>query len=350
MKKKLVVFCDGTWNKPDQQAPTNVTKLFEAICQDDVGGVPQIVHYVQGVGTRWFDRVVGGAFGWGISGHIKEGYQFLCSNYEPGDEIYLFGFSRGAYTARSLAGLIHNLGIVKREHLGRINEAYERYRDKSIDWHPNPSKGGKAVEFRSLYTHGGEKIKFLGVWDTVGALGSPYGILMGYLFDKFFGCRFHGTKLSDSLLSASHALSKDEHRWPFRPTRWELQTGQSAADFVEEWFPGVHSDVGGGYPECGYSDVSLAWMAAQATQRGLRIQLPAVTNQKLFHHSQTAYYRFATLLFVKWPATLLVELPGRIFASWPEAVYAWLNDTGFISEPDIRQKISKIQGNGDYQR
>ncbi|MBI3798630.1 MAG: DUF2235 domain-containing protein, partial [Deltaproteobacteria bacterium] len=119
--KKLVVFFDGTWNSADQHTkngqpcPTSIAKLFEATLPDDGQSNPQIVHYVQGVGTRRLERFSGGGFGYGISDNIKEGYRFLVSNYRQGDEIYLFGFSRGAYTARSLAGLIRNLGILKRE-------------------------------------------------------------------------------------------------------------------------------------------------------------------------------------------------------------------------------------------
>jgi uncharacterized protein (DUF2235 family) len=93
MNKKLLVFCEGTWNEPDKN-PTNMAKLFEATCQSDANGTVQIVHYIQGVGTHWYDRAISGAFGWGISENIKDGYKFLYSNYEPGDDIYLFGFSR----------------------------------------------------------------------------------------------------------------------------------------------------------------------------------------------------------------------------------------------------------------
>ncbi|MBM3227110.1 MAG: DUF2235 domain-containing protein [Candidatus Tectomicrobia bacterium] len=129
-QKKLAVFFDGTWNRADQHAqdgqpcPTNIAKLFAATLPHDNQGIPQIVHYVQGVGTRRFERISGGGFGYGISENIKEGYRFLVSNYEPGDDIYLFGFSRGAYTARSLAGFIRNMGIVKREKLFLMDNSY----------------------------------------------------------------------------------------------------------------------------------------------------------------------------------------------------------------------------------
>ncbi len=348
MNKKLAVFCDGTWNEPDKN-PTNVARLFEATLQEN-NGVPQIACYVQGVGTHWYDRMIGGAFGFGISQNIKEGYRFLCANYEPGDEIYLFGFSRGAYTARSLGGLIHNMGILKREHFGRIDEAYAHYKDKSPEWHPNPSKGGRAKEFREAYAHGGEKIAFLGVWDTVGALGAPYGLLAGWLADKIFGCRFHDVKLSSTIQSACHAVSTAEHRWPFRPTLWELQPVHARERFAEEWFPGVHSDVGGGYPESGLSDATLRWMAHEADARGLKSALPDSSASLVTHNSQTFYYRLLTILWLKWQASLLVDLPGKIFRNWPAWIYRKLNDLKLISEPDIAAKIARIRWNGDYLR
>jgi len=349
MKKKLVVFCDGTWNEPDKN-PTNVAKLFESTCQDDINGIPQIVYYIQGVGTHWYDRFMGGAFGWGISDNIKDGYKFLCSNYEPGDDIYLFGFSRGAFTARSLAGFIHNMGILKREYFDKSNEAYARYKDKSIDWHPNPTKGLKAKSFRDQYTYGGETIRFLGVWDTVGALGAPYGLFLGKLSDIVFGCRFHDVTLSDTIQSASHALSSDERRWPFRPVLWKLKSGHHSDDFVENWFPGVHSDVGGGYAETGLSDIALNWMAQQAAVQGLNTRVLITPSPSVPHDSQTLYYRLATLLAVKWPTLLLVEMPGKIFKGWPVWLYRKLNALGFLAEEDMAAKIARITPKGNYQR
>ena len=189
--KKLAVYFDGTWNTADQQTkdglscPTNVSKLFAATLPDDTQNNHQIVHYVRGIGTRRSERIRGGGFGYGISNNIKEGYRFLVSNYEKGDEIYIFGFSRGAYAARSLAGLIRNVGILRREKLHLVNKAYKGYKDKSSDWHPN---GKKAVSFRQAHTWHDEMIKFLGVFDTVGALGAPCGIILTWIVKKLFKC------------------------------------------------------------------------------------------------------------------------------------------------------------------
>lgn len=320
--KKLIVFCDGTWNSADQQTtnnqpcPTNVARLFEAITAEDQRGNPQLVHYIRGVGTRFGERISGGGFGYGISDNIKEGYQFICSNYEEGDQIFLFGFSRGAFTARSIAGFIHNLGILRRHAFYKLNEAFQYYRDKSPDWKP---ESANANGFQQAYCWPTKSIHFVGVWDTVGALGAPYGIVLAWLIDKLFKCGFHDTKLSSSIQSAYHALAIDEHRWPFRPTRWELAPEHQAnlQNFQEKWFPGVHSDVGGGYPVTGLADISLQWMAQNAQNHGMQVDLTKITSpvfapdaQAQPHDSQILFYRLATFLFVKLPSFVGIAVPG----------------------------------------
>lgn len=312
--KKLAVFFDGTWNSADQctqdgqPCPTNVAKLFAATVPQDSQQNPQIVHYVQGIGTRRFERLSGGGFGYGISDNIKEGYRFLVSNYEPGDAIYLFGFSRGAYTARSLAGMIRNVGIVTRDKLYLVNDAYRRYKDKAPAWHP---KGHEAHTFRQQHTWGDEKVRFLGVFDTVGALGAPFGITLGWLVDKLFHCSFHDTQLSSIIESAYHALAIDERRLPFQPTFMDPNTQHNAANFEQKWFPGVHANVGGGYVSTGLSDLALEWMADKATQHGLHLDLAKIANPSfqpdvMAHpsNSQTLLYRAATVLLIKLPGYL----------------------------------------------
>lgn len=368
MPKKLIVFCDGTWNTPDESddgksCPTNVSLLFRATSASDAAGIPQIVHYVQGVGTHKDDKFWGGAFGMGISQNILDGYKFICSNYEPGDQIYLFGFSRGAYTARSLAGLIYNMGILQREHFEHINAAYKGYVNRGEEWHPTRTvattgkKGSEAQKFREAYTWKNESIHFLGLWDTVGALGAPYGLLMGFVSNLLFKCRFHDTELTPIIQNAYHAVSKAEKRWPFRPTLFNLKPGYDASRFDEQWFDGVHSDVGGGYVDTSLSDKALDWMMAKAAGHGLAIDkanLPTPhypTPPQAPHNSQAIYYRLSTLLMVKWPALLFVEWPGKLFKNWPKCFYAALNSAKIIAEPDIGEKIAKIDcRNGDYNR
>jgi uncharacterized protein (DUF2235 family) len=182
MAKRLVICCDGTWNVPDQKdgrqtdnalpCPSNVAKMALAVAPRDDDGRDQLVFYGKGVGTGRWDRLRGGAFGWGLSEHILDAYRFLMQHFEPDDEIFLFGFSRGAYTARSTAGFIRNSGILKREHRAKLADAFRLYRRRDEASQPAEIE---ATLFRRAFSHE-TRIKFVGVWDTVGALGIPRGI------------------------------------------------------------------------------------------------------------------------------------------------------------------------------
>src|SRR5947208_156518 len=168
LAKKLIVCADGTWNDEDGAAgPTNVVKIHRSFQNNYVEGVNQWTCYVTGVGTRLRERIRGGAFGYGLSKNILEAYRFLVEQYEHGAELYFFGFSRGAYTVRSLAGLIRNSGLLKKEHRDRADEAMSLYRSRSNKKHPNADA---AVAFRAKYSYEAD-IEFIGVWDTVGSLG-----------------------------------------------------------------------------------------------------------------------------------------------------------------------------------
>jgi uncharacterized protein (DUF2235 family) len=165
-KKRLIVCCDGTWNFADQDSKTNVIKVARAIPKK-ADGVEQRVYYSPGVGTRRWESLRGGAFGMGLSSNVMDAYRFLIDAYEPGDELYLFGFSRGAFTARSLAGLIRNAGILRQENAHRIKDAWRLYHDR------NEKPNGTASElFRGTYAYE-TGVHFIGVWDTVGSLGIP---------------------------------------------------------------------------------------------------------------------------------------------------------------------------------
>jgi uncharacterized protein (DUF2235 family) len=272
-RKRLVVCCDGTWNRPDEQrdgvtAPTNVAKIALAVARGGEDGVPQRLYYHRGVGTRRFERYSGGGFGYGLSRNIRDCYRFLVENYAPGDELYLFGFSRGAYTARSLAGLVRNCGILQPEHAGQIGAAYALYRSRRDRDRPT------AIEsqiFRRMYAHEDETpIRFVGVWDTVGALGIPIDGIRLPFSDRLWG--FHDTELSRSVLSAYQALAIDEERGPFLPTLWTQQPDASGQVLEQVWFAGVHCDVGGGYVDCGLAEIALLWMADRARACGLAFE------------------------------------------------------------------------------
>jgi uncharacterized protein (DUF2235 family) len=263
--KRLVMCCDGTWNTADQKCPTNVTKVALAVAPDDGKGVQQRVFYHDGVGSSRSERLTGGAFGFGLSRNVRDTYRFIVENYEPGDELFFLGFSRGAFTARSTAGLVRNSGVLRRENAGRIGEAYALYRSRDPETRP---RGTAATLFRRSFSYE-PAITFIGVWDTVGAYGIP---LNGLRWVNAFNRRwkFHDTALSSTVHAAFQALAIDEQRGPFVPAVWSQVDDAPPSQEVEQtWFAGVHSDVGGGYPETQLSDVTLRWMVERATAHGL---------------------------------------------------------------------------------
>lgn len=270
--KRIITCSDGTWNKPNETdeeiiSPTNVYRLKKLIPCKSSEGVVQIPFYDPGVGTDWYDHLVGGAFGIGINKNIVDAYLHIVYHYEPGDEIYLFGFSRGAYTARSVAGLIRNSGLLTRENEDQINVAFNLYRRRDKASHPSAKE---AMDFREKYCHPEVRIKFIGVWDTVGALGVP---LKGFqTFNKdVLDCRFHDVKLSSYIDYGYHAVSIDDHREPFLPTLWkqEKEDKEAGQTMEQMWFAGVHCDVGGSYHQHRLSDCALLWMIEKAKDVGL---------------------------------------------------------------------------------
>ena len=270
MGKKLIVCADGTWNNEDGAGdPTNVTRLHRAIQNNFVEQVDQLICYVTGVGTRLGERIRGGAFGYGLSNNILEAYRFLAEHYEPGDQLFLFGFSRGAYTARSLAGFIRNCGLLKRGNLdARLDEAFALYRNRSSKTHPS---GPQAMAFKADYAYSPD-LEFVGVWDTVGSLGIPLPSVklfswLARFVDRDF--QFHDTSLSSIIKHAYHAVSIHEHRGTFPATLWQKQAGVVDQVLEQVWFPGVHCDVGGGYRARGLADASFLWMVEKAQACGL---------------------------------------------------------------------------------
>ncbi|MBK1783224.1 DUF2235 domain-containing protein [Prauserella cavernicola] len=266
MSQRLVVLCDGTWNTLHQRSPTNVARLGDGVATEGADGVKQRCHYVAGVGTKPFQHLLGGAFGVGLSANVRDAYEFLVHHYEPGDELFFFGFSRGAYTARSAVGFIVNCGILRPQHADRIDEAYELYRDRTDASAPGQEN---ARRFRHRYAHEDETpIRFVGVWDTVGALGIP--LSGGRLIHRFNRrWQFHDTTLSHTVRAAFHALAIDEHRRSFRPAVWQAST--TAADQRREqvWFAGDHGDVGGGRSDTALADLALRWLADRSRECGL---------------------------------------------------------------------------------
>lgn len=283
MPRRLIALFDGTWNKV--QTRTNVERLWKLIAASDAAGRGQICKYVAGVGVKpGIEHLLGGAFGLGLSDNVKLGFQWLSKSWREGDEIWLFGFSRGAYTARSLAGLIRKCGLLKPDAKGEltsadVDAAYTLYRN---DLHPDDPQ---MVAFRAAHSHE-VLIRFIGVWDTVGALGIP-GVASWFPYARS-RYAFHDTELSKIVQYAYQALALDEHRPDFKPTKWtrpaqSLSPGESPTAWKPEqieveqrWFVGAHSDVGGGEKTdgAGHSpdtlpEITLAWMQAKAAAAGL---------------------------------------------------------------------------------
>jgi T6SS, Phospholipase effector Tle1-like, catalytic domain len=253
MAKRLIVCFDGTWNSPDNGHATNVVKIMGAVAPVDRHGVPQITFYDAGIGadSGRIDRLLDGLTGRGLEQNVRDGYRFLAHNWLPGDEIFVFGFSRGAFTARSLCGFVDLCGLLPKSGMERLPEAWELYRT------PKQRRDAAALAEVVRGASREVRIKCLGVWDTVGALGVP--LQPWQLVNRKH--RFHNAELSGLVECAFHALAIDEKRGPFGPVLWQKKRGQELAQVVEQvWFPGAHSDIGGGGPETAISDLALNWM------------------------------------------------------------------------------------------
>lgn len=317
MGKKIIVCADGTWNDPEQLdrgslVPTNVVKIARALALAKAEGQEEIF-YDLGVGTgKGLDRFMGGLTGSGLLHNIFECFLFIAERYQPGDSIYLFGFSRGAYTVRSLAGLICQFGIDKAltsQHLARPATNPDDKPDKpAITTESNrpvtasAKKASQSTEhlqqlrlaYKQLKTGKNDQvvsqykrthdcyeptIEMIGVWDTVGSLGIPLlvpkwllGSVLAEKLSKWLlgNYRFLNVGLNPKVKSAYHALSIDENRRAFLPTLWDATTLDPHQRVKQVWFTGIHSNVGGGYADAGLSDNALLWMVEQAKQHGLQ--------------------------------------------------------------------------------
>lgn len=255
--KRLILCCDGSWHAADRARPSNVLHFARLISPRDKYGVEQITYYQGGVGTDSTVRLRAGLSGADIDTDIQDLYRFLVHNYIAGDEIWCFGYSRGAYTVRSLIGLLRNAWLLAKSEAHRISGAYHIYRTK---W---GADADNAVRFRNRWCQP-VKIRFLGVWDTVGTLGIPLPILRGLGEGRY---AFHDTRLSRIVTNARHALAIDERRIAFTPTLWH--TGSTRTHTEQCWFAGSHADLGGGQSENGLAMFSLDWLVSQANAFGL---------------------------------------------------------------------------------
>lgn len=302
VRTRRLIFCfDGSWNKLDaSQHPTNVVLLAESVPPIGRDGCDQIVYYDEGVGTASDETFRGGAFGKGLVANVQDAYRFLIFNYRPGDEIFVFGFSRGAFTARTFIGFIKCAGIISVADASQIRRAWELYglhADRDADepvellefrrQHcPVSCVSASELAWRRRYDPTAEaemvKVRYCGVWDTVGSLGWK---AVAATFDRRADKRYidHDTQLSDLVEAERHAVAIDERRVHFMPTLWrnvrELNVGaghdpySAEAPYQQKWFAGDHGSIGGGGPERGLSNAALHWVLKGAIDMGLEVDL-----------------------------------------------------------------------------
>ncbi len=310
--KNIILLSDGTGNSSSSNAKTNVWRLYQALDLRDSanGGVRQVAFYDDGVGTSGLRplMILGSVFGWGLKRNIFDLYQFLCRNYEPGDRIFAFGFSRGAFTIRILVALIVSQGIARcrtDSELGRATaDAYRAFRASQRNTTGSPLiRWGRGIRNAAVWIkrwacdqryHGHDKfprpkrdpsspldekmVTFVGVWDTVAAYGLPFSELTRGWDQVVWPLSMSENILSPNVGIARHALSLDDERDTFHPVLWdeEGERQQIERGLVEPgrlrqvWFSGMHADVGGGYPDDGISMAPLLWMIGETHGTGLR--------------------------------------------------------------------------------
>ncbi|CAG9972022.1 unnamed protein product [Clonostachys byssicola] len=326
VSKRLILCCDGTWMNSDNgyeepgwfeskgtlQVPSNVTRIsrcFKRRCSD---GKLQVISYESGVGTgsNGVDSLMGGAFGLGLSERVRETYSYLCSNYMDGDEIVLIGYSRGAFTARSVAGMVGNIGLLTREGVEFFycifkdmqNWQNPDYKDPFPDqpFSKKPKGPHAAAEYRARLEEMGFtrvkqangdliKIKAIGVWDTVGSLGIPDVSWLSKLDGNAnlpSTYMWHDTSLSDRIENAFQALALDETRPPFSPAVWERPGKDQQTNLKQVWFPGNHANVGGGWEDQGAANCTLAWMMDQLASVGVEFDENSIDR----YFKQTSLY------------------------------------------------------------
>lgn len=364
--KTIAIFLDGTWNKPETQ--TNVRLAFQALAFDsnstdslkrfrfnkDHSGQEQIGFYYPGVGTRPLQWVSGGAFGNGLSRNVLEAYSDLCTHYQPGAQIFLFGFSRGAYTARSLAGLIRNCGILMEPTASLLDQAWNMYVGRDDVLHPDARI---PQGFRRSFSHDDPtNIQFLGVWDTVGALGIPSS--QAWIPFSRAHYQFHDVALSGIVQHAYHAVALDEHREDYQPTMWAVesneditlhriraQTAKARQTVEQRWFVGAHANVGGGYKNDRLASIPLAWMCDKAAALGLEFHYRPVAEPEAYRDDPVDSY--AQFMFGAYKIYKRNRRYNRIFGcalneSVDESVWARWHAQPAYRPPSLLKYASKL--------
>ncbi|MDN3523089.1 DUF2235 domain-containing protein [Halomonas ramblicola] len=303
--QRLILLFDGTWNDPQDR--TNIYRLARDISDYDAHGVRQSFFYEPGVGTRQWERITGGAFGVGLSRNLQKGYDWLVRHYLEGSQIFVLGFSRGAYTARSLVGMIRKCGLLRVATPGLVEEAEALYRDKQI-----APDDARCSDFRRRYSREIE-IHFIGVWDTVGALGIP-----GTNLSEHGRYAWHDTELSSIVRHAYQAVALDEHRAAYDIALWTHAGGQkkpSQLEVEQRWFIGAHANVGGGYrmADGGFdplASLAYGWMCQKAERAGLKLFIPEPLPEAYRAKPRDSYQEFMRGLY-RWYKSLTQGGDGR---------------------------------------
>jgi uncharacterized protein (DUF2235 family) len=341
----LALFFDGTWNEPNDR--TNAYLLYQITPEKG----DQETYYVPGVGTRGqgvfglAERFLGGAFGDGLSDNIKSGYKWLCERYVPGAKIYIFGFSRGAYSARSLAGLVRKCGIVRVVSDEFVQQAYSVYRDTSS------STDQQTADYRKAHSVETD-IEFVGVWDTVGELGIPVAGVPIPGFSDFY--KFHDTTLANTTKAAYHALAANEFRSLYAPTLW-TQGAVSRGDLPLEqrWFMGAHANVGGGYASPPRTPLDLlpripaAWLLEMSVKHGLETDGPLDVPAEAYDAEPIdSYDEFVGQhLFLRQVCQRHARVAGRTLnETIDQSLTRRLQDPAFLAEfPGFRDELHVLR-------
>jgi uncharacterized protein (DUF2235 family) len=282
-RKRIAVFLDGTWNNVSDN--TNVWRL-KSLCVADAAS--QVIYYSAGVGTRFGEKIRSGITGYGIDDEITDAYKWLIDSFEVGDELFIFGFSRGAYAARSLSGFISKCGLLTPGAPLSVKQLYDRYRRRTAktigDLLGNPggssdqSETSKVEDAWILRYCAAINIKFVGVWETVGSLGIPIWNSSTFNVSRY---QFLDTHLRLANTFAFHALALDEHRASYKPTLWTRTVAHDAKgpprergleEVEQRWFVGAHANIGGGCFNDILAQAPLKWLMDKAAALGLKFR------------------------------------------------------------------------------
>lgn len=301
--KNIVLFIDGTWNKASKKNVTNVRKLFERVYARS--GREQVVHYILGVGESreaydelplWARRAgipresdaifakvmrkcLGGAIGYGMPAKVMEAYAFLVAHYQPGDRIFLFGFSRGAYAVRSLTCFLEEVGLLLKDYLHEVAHAYRLYSSGDVDGIARLARHLRALTGFTRANDGVYRlpVHMMGVWDTVGAMRFTDNHV-------HFRADNEVIDVPENISHVRHALALHELREQFEPLFWRMRQG-GGQSLEQVWFAGAHADVGGGYPSASLANIALEWMAWEAKRLGLHVDAaPAPADSAIGRH------------------------------------------------------------------